>query len=523
MVATADEALPARAGHEDPAAPLLEMRGIDKHFGDVHANRAVDLILQRGEILGLLGENGAGKTTLMNILYGMYTADAGSIHVEGRHARINRPADAIARGIGMVHQHFHLVPRHTVLENLMVGHPGHRGMLDRAGARRRLADVGTRYGLHLDPDREAGRLSVGEQQRLEIVKALFRGARILILDEPTSVLTPQETEGLFEALRAMQADGVSVIFISHKLHEVRTITTRIAVMRQGAMVAVVPNDEHATNHRLAELMCGHELSPPLKRPREPGPVLLRLDGVSAGAGEGRAAALRDVSLSVHGGEILGLAGVSGNGQRELAEVTGGLLVPSQGHIEVEGRGVHRPNPRRMRRLGVTYVPEDRIGAGLMTTLPLADSMVLPRVRERPFSRLGVLDGRAVHRFVLEQLRAFAITAAGPDVRAGTLSGGNLQKALLARELAFDPLVLVAAQPTRGLDVASREFVHRQFLALRERGRAVVVISEDLEELLEITDRIAVMYEGRIVATLPTVEVGTRRLGLLMAGAGAEAA
>jgi ABC-type uncharacterized transport system ATPase subunit len=496
---------------------LLELCGIDKRFGAVHANRSVDLVLERGEILGLLGENGAGKTTLMNILFGMYSADAGSILIDGRAVSIHRPADALAYGVGMVHQHFHLVPRHTVLENLMVGHPGRHGMLDRAGARARLADIGRQYGLRLDPAREVGQLSVGQQQRLEIAKALFRGAQILILDEPTAVLTPQETEGLFDALRAMQADGVGIIFISHKLHEVRTITTRIAVMRAGAMVATLANDDTATDHRLAELMCGHDLSRPVKRAVERGPVLLRLAGVSTAPSRGQRVTLQEVSLVVHGGEIVGLAGVSGNGQRELADVLAGILPHAGGRIEVGGQSVARPTPRRMRALGLAVIPEDRIGAGLMTTLPLADSMALPRIFQPPFSRLGMLRRRAIRAFVGEQMRKFSIAAASPEARTGTLSGGNLQKALLARELAFDPRIVIAAQPTRGLDVASRDFVHRELLAMRARGRAVLVISEDLEELFEITDRIVVMYEGRIVGAVATAQASPAHIGLLMTG------
>ncbi len=501
-------------------APLLELCGIDKSFGGVQANRAVDLTLHEREVLGLLGENGAGKTTLMNVLFGIYAADRGTIRIAGREVAIRGPADALAAGIGMVHQHFHLVERHSVLENLMVGEKGRRGVVDRVGARRRLAEIGARYGLGLDPDRPVASLSVGEQQRLEIVKALYRGARILILDEPTSVLTPQETEGLFAAIRAMAADGVGVIFISHKLNEVRAITDRLVVMRQGRVVAELANDEAATPRRLAELMCGHELTPPARTPPEPGRVLLRLEKLRTRPAAGHPMALTDITLEVRGGEILGIAGVSGNGQRELAEVIGGTLKPSGGRIEVGGMTVLRGGARSMRRLGVAVVPEDRIGAGLATTMTLADSMILPRVSEAPFSRLGVLRRSEVRRFAGEQIARFGIRAAGTEVRTGTLSGGNLQKALLARELAFDPLVLVAAQPTRGLDVGARDFVHRQLLELRGRGRAVIVISEDLEELFEIADRIAVMYEGRIAAILPRAEADPGRVGLLMAGAAA---
>ena len=481
-------------------APLLELRGIDKRFGTVHANRTVSLGLRVGEVLGLLGENGAGKTTLMNILFGIYRADAGEIRVGGRPFAIGSPADALAAGIGMVHQHFHLVARHSVLENLMVGEPGRCGLLDRAGARARLAEIGARYGLPLAPDRPAGALSVGEQQRLEIVKALYRGARVLILDEPTSVLTPQETAGLFAALRAMAGQGVGVIFISHKLNEIRAITDRLVVMRQGAVVAEAVNDDALTSRRLAELMCGHALTAPARAAARPGPVLLALDAVSTRAAPEHPVVLQAVSLSVRGGELLGIVGVSGNGQRELAELIGGTLAPASGRIEVAGQAVSGADARAMRRRGVAHVPEDRLGAGLFSTLPLADSMVLGRVGEAPFSRLGILNHGAARRFVLAQIERFGIRAAGPEARTGTLSGGNLQKALLARELAFEPLVLVAAQPTRGLDVAARAFVHEQLLGLRARGRAVVVISEDLEELFEIADRIAVMFEGRILAS-----------------------
>jgi general nucleoside transport system ATP-binding protein len=500
------------------SAPLLELRGIDKSFAAVHANRSVDLVLHGGEVLGLLGENGAGKTTLMNILFGIYQADAGEIRIAGRAVTIRSPADALAASIGMVHQHFHLVDRHSVLENLMVGEPGRYGMIDRRGARERFVGISARYRLPLDPDRPAGSLSVGERQRLEIIKALYRGARVLILDEPTSVLTPQETEGLFGAIRSMAAEGVGVIFISHKLNEVRAITDRLVVMRHGAVVAESANDDTVTARRLARLMCGHELTAPVRQAVTPGPVLLSLHAVRTRRGPEHPMVLKDVSLSVRGGEILGIIGVSGNGQRELAEVIGGTLEASGGRIELAGQIVTGADTRAMQRLGVAHVPEDRLGAGLLSTLPLTDSMILPRVGDAPFSRLGILNHGAARRFVAAQIEKFGIRAPGPEVRTGTLSGGNLQKALLARELAFEPLVLVAAQPTRGLDVAAKEFVQRQLLELRARGRAVIVISEDLEELFEIADRIAVIYEGRVLDIVPVAEAEVGRIGLLMTGA-----
>ena len=497
--------------------PLLEMRGIDKHFGGVHANKSVDLQLFRGEVLGLLGENGAGKTTLMNILFGMYSADAGVISIEGRTITNHTPADALALGIGMVHQHFHLVPRHSVLENLMVGEPGRNGTLDEASARERLQRIGKHYGLELNPEREVSELTVGEQQRLEIVKALFRGANILILDEPTSVLTPQQTEGLFQAVRAMVADGVGIIFISHKLHEVLSIVDRVAVMRRGEMVATVTNDASVTHLRLAELMCGRELQPLAKPVAEHGRLLLHLKKVVVEGERGHLAKLRNISLDVHAGEIVGVAGVSGNGQRELAEVIAGILIPSSGRIEVDSVPLDRASPRTMQRHGIAYIPEDRIGDGLLTTLPLSDSMVLPRVHQSPFSQFGWLNAQAIRRFVEEQIKKFDIRGADVSIRTGMLSGGNLQKALLARELAFNPLVLVASQPTRGLDVAAVEFVHNQFLELRANGRGVLLISEDLEELFTLSDHIVVMYEGRIVGDVETAKTTPAAIGLLMAG------
>ncbi|MDJ0955672.1 MAG: ABC transporter ATP-binding protein [Arenicellales bacterium] len=497
--------------------PLLEMHGIDKHFGSVHANKSVDLQLFRGEVLGLLGENGAGKTTLMNILFGMYTADAGTISIEGRTISNHTPADALALGIGMVHQHFHLVPRHSVLENLMVGEPGRNGRLNKTKAQERLERIGKHYGLELEPEREVSELTVGEQQRLEIVKALFRGAKILILDEPTSVLTPQQIEGLFQAVRAMVADGVGVIFISHKLQEVLSIVDRVAVMRRGEMVATVTNDPSVTHLRLAELMCGRELQPLTKPAAEHGRNLLHLENVTVDGERGHLAKLRGVNLDVHAGEVVGVAGVSGNGQRELAEVIAGVLTPSSGRIEVDSIPLDRASPRTMQQHGISYIPEDRIGDGLLTTLPLSDSMVLPRVHQSPFSQLGWMNAQAIRQFVEEQIKKFDIRGADVSIRTGMLSGGNLQKALLARELAFNPLVLVASQPTRGLDVAAVEFVHNQFLELRSDGRGVLLISEDLEELFALSDRIIVMYEGSIVGDVETTKTTPAAIGLLMAG------
>jgi len=491
------------------------MVGITKTFGSVTANDDVSLTLYPGDILGLLGENGAGKTTLMNVLFGVYTADAGLIRINGQPVRIRSSADALRHGVGMVHQHFHLVPCHTVLENLMVGQKGRGGRLDRKTVLDALEEIKGRFGLFVEPHALVSDLTIGEQQRLEIIKALIRGARVLILDEPTSTLTPQETEGLFEALRAMSSEGMGVIFISHKLQEVRAITNKVVIMRRGKVTATLSDLENVSRHRLAELMCGHEIVPPVKDSVTPGEVLLSFRNVSTG-GTARSR-LKDVSFELRAGEILGIAGVSGNGQRELAEIVSGMLAPVSGTVEVQGRVVTRVSPRYVQRLGVGRIPEDRMEIGLITALPLKDNMVLPRIHDPRFSRKGILKPRAILDFVVQQMKIFDIRAPGPEVRTGTLSGGNLQKALLARELAWDPLVLLADQPTRGLDVAAAQFVHQKFLELRKSGRAVLLISEDLEELFTLSDRIAVMYEGRINGMMPISEATVQKVGLLMAG------
>ena len=501
-----------------PPLPLLEMHGICKHFGSVRANDKIYLALYPGDILGLLGENGAGKTTLMNVLFGVYTPDAGRILIDGKTVDIRNSAHALALGVGMVHQHFHVVPCHTVLENLLVGQKGYHGLLDRKSTRQRMDQIDESYGLKLDPDARVEDLTIGQQQRLEIIKALIRGARILILDEPTSTLTPQEAEGLFGALRAMTSRQMGVIFISHKLNEVRTITNRLVIMRQGKVVAHRQNDTSVSRRILAELMCGQQIDPPEKptiTTSKPDQVLLALEHVTTG-GANRPH-LKDIHLRVHGGEIVGIAGVSGNGQRELADVIAGVLMPTSGRLVVNGQPVNRISVREIQARSVGRIPEDRTGIGLITTLPLADNMVMPRIGDKRFSRHGFLKHDAIHEFVTEQIDRYDIKADGVTIRTGTLSGGNLQKALLARELAWDPLVLLVAQPTRGLDIAAARFVHRQFFNLRQRGRALVVISEDLEELFHLCDHIAVMFEGRIMDILPIAEATVGRVGMLMAG------
>lgn len=499
--------------------PILSLTGITKRFGNVVANNAVDFIARRGEVVGLLGENGAGKTTLMNVVFGLYRPDEGVIEVDGKPAVIGTTADAISIGIGMVHQHAHAVARHTVIENLLTGLPGRRGVLDRRSALARLEEIGNAYGLRLDPDRVVGRLAVGERQRLDIVRALFRKARVLILDEPTSVLTPQETEGLFAAIRALKADGVGIVFISHKLNEVRAITDRVVVMRKGEVVADVPNDGSLTNVGLAALMCGHEPERVLRQPREHGNARLEIRNVRIDRSKAQSRKSAPINLTIHAGEIVGIAGVSGNGQVRFAEAVAGVEATVDGEIRIDGKTVARPSPRVMQANGLAYIPEDRIGAGLVGTLTLTENMVLSRYSDKPFARHGWLDGKAMLDFAKTLIATYDVRPPNPQLPVGLLSGGNQQKAIVGRELAFSPRILIIAQPTRGLDVTAIAFVHRAIMNLRDQGCAIMVISDDLEELFQLSDRIAVMYESEIVCDVPTETATVAQIGLVMNGGG----
>ena len=495
--------------------PILSLAGITKRFGGTTANKAVDFDLAPGEIVGLLGENGAGKTTLMNVVFGLYRPDEGIIRIDGQPVGIATTADAIALGIGMVHQHSHAVARHTVLENLMTGLPGRKGLLDRRSALRRLIEIGDAYGLRLDPDRPVGELAVGERQRLDIIRALFRKARVLILDEPTSVLTPQESEGLFSALRALRNDKVGIVFISHKLNEVRAITDRIVVMRRGEVVADVPNDGKLTNVGLASLMCGHEPERVVRQPRQRGEARLSLRGLKLVDTRHGNAVKAPIDLDIHAGEIVGIAGVSGNGQVRLAETVAGVEAAAAGEIGIDGSTVRDPSPRRMQAKGLAYIPEDRIGAGLVGSMPVRENMVLSRYVEAPFSRRGWLDWQAILDFARRQIAAYDVRPTDPHLPVGLLSGGNQQKAIIARELAFSPRVLVIAQPTRGLDVSAIAFVHRALMNLRDEGCAIMLISDDLDEIFQLSDRIAVMYEGGIVRDTAVEEATVPTVGLAM--------
>jgi simple sugar transport system ATP-binding protein len=497
--------------------PLLSLRGIVKRFGEVTALEGVDLDLATGETLGLLGENGAGKTTLMNIAFGLYRADAGDIAINGQPVNISSTMEAIAHGVGMVHQHAHVVARHTVLDNLMVGLPGIRGRLDRSGALRRLSEIASETGLELDPQRRVSELAIGERQRLEIIKVLFRQARILILDEPTSVLTPAEATGLFASIRTLTAQGVGVVFISHKLNEVRAITNRIVVMRRGTVVAEATNDGSHTNQVLARLMCGEEPERiARKTASRQGDKLLEVERLRLKL-ERSAGKAAEVNLSVASGEIVGVAGVSGNGQVALAETVAGLRSPVSGTISIAGRRLVTSNPRQAQSLGLAYIPEDRIHAGLVGDLPVAENLVLSRFWQQPFARWGWLDRRRIQRFAQDRIAAYDIRPPDPRRNIGLLSGGNQQKAIVARETAFSPRVLIIAQPTRGLDVAATAFVHRELLRLRDDGCAILMISDDLDEGLAMSDRVVVMFEGSIALDLPSGEATVSRVALAMAG------
>jgi len=501
-------------------SPAVELRGISKTFPGVVANDHVDLEVRQGEIHALVGENGAGKSTLMNILYGLIRADGGQILVEGTPVSMQGPRDAIRHGIGMVHQHFMLIPVFTVGENVVLGsepvRPG--GFYDYARARQAIDDLTKRYGLALDPDARVGDLPVGLQQRVEIVKVLYRGARILILDEPTGVLTPQESTDLFRVLRDLVKSGKTIIFISHKLKEVLAISDQITVMRRGKVVGHLITKE--TNEaEIARLMVGRDVLLRVdKAPAKPGPVALRIENLSANSDRG-VLALRDVSLELHQGEILGIAGVEGNGQSELVETLAGTRHPAGGHVFLADREVSNLSAASIRLAGVSHIPEDRRGAGLVLNYSVADNLILGRQRTPRFAWDGlVLRLRSIFAWAQRLISEFDIRTPSARTPARTLSGGNQQKIIVAREMATEPRVLLAAQPTRGVDIGAIEFIHRRLVAERDGGAAILLVSAELDEVRSLSDRIAVMYEGRIVSVEPP-DASEERLGLLMTGGG----
>jgi ABC-type uncharacterized transport system ATPase subunit len=503
--------------HGEHVAPSLAMRGITKQFPGVLANDHIDLDVKPGEIHALLGENGAGKSTLMNILYGLIQPDSGDVLINGEPVRISGPSDAIARGIGMVHQHFMLVPVFNVTENIILGDEtmANPVVLDERAAEGKIKDLAGQFGFEIDPRATVGELSVGMQQRVEILKALYRDAKILILDEPTAVLTPQETVEIFGVLRRLADEGTSIIFISHKLYEVLEIADRITVIRRGRVVGQA-DPKTATEEQLAEMMVGREVSLTVsKEPAKPGEPVLAVKDLRVEDDRG-SEVVRGCSFEVRSGEILGIAGVAGNGQAELVEALVGLRKTRSGSVTLDGTTITRSSVRSLTERGVAYIPADRQRYGLVLSYPVDDNLVLTDYHRAPYSRFGILNERAIDERASELIPAYDIRTPSAVVSAATLSGGNQQKVIVAREFSREISLLVADQPTRGLDVGSIEFIHKQIIAKRDAGVAVLLVSAELDEILELSDRIAVMYRGQLVATVDAAGAEKERIGLMMA-------
>ncbi len=505
------------------APAVLEVRGLTKRFPGVLANDHISLTLRKGMVLGLLGENGAGKSTLMNIIYGLYQPDEGEILINGKPVTIHDPNDAIRLGIGMVHQHFQLVPVLSVTENIMLGDEATRGpFLDRRSARHRITEISQQYGLDVDPDALVQDLPVGVQQRVEIIKALYRKADILILDEPTAVLTPQETEGLFLIMHALLERGVSIIFISHKLKEVLEICVEIVVLRNGKVVGHT-SPGRATEEMLAEMMVGREVLLEVEKdPAHPAdPVLVIRDLVVND--DRNLQAVKGISLEVRAGEIIGVAGVQGNGQTELVEAITGLRPVISGEVLINGVDVTNAPPRRITETGVAHVPEDRQKNGMVSSFPVKDNLVLQTYYVEPYSSGIVSNERAIEETAEQLVKQYDVRTPNVFVPIGKLSGGNQQKVIIAREFSRHSRLLIAAQPTRGLDVGSIEYIHKQIVKQRDEGAGVLLVSAELDEILSLSDRVVVMFGGRIMDILP-IDLATRNLcGLLMAGVKPEAA
>ena len=506
------------AGGESPYA--VEMRHITKTWPGVVANADVSLSVRRGAIHALVGENGAGKTTLMNILYGLLRPDSGEIAINGKKAEIHGPRDAIALGIGMVHQHFMLIPVMTVGENIVLGREPVTGgdFYDTATVNQAIRDLSARYGLQIDPNARTGDLPVGLQQRVEILKVLYRGADILIMDEPTGVLTPQESHELFRVLRGLVQQGKTIIFITHKLREVLEISDTVTVLRRGKVVGEMRTKD-TTEEDIARMMVGREVLLRVdKQPAKPGPVVLRVEHLAVKS-EQELPAVRDVSFELRSGEILGIAGVEGNGQSELIEALAGMRPPTSGRIYLHDRDVTDLGARAIRDASMAHIPEDRRGSGLILNYSIADNTILGRQRTPAFARRGfVLRLSAIVDWARRLIQEFDVRTPSEETLVRSLSGGNQQKVIVARELASQPAVLLASQPTRGVDIGAIEFIHRRLIAQRDAGAAILLVSAELEEIRSLSDRIAVIYEGRIVSIEPA-DTPEDRLGLLMTGGG----
>ena len=498
--------------------PAIELRGIDKRFGPVHANKYIDLTIARQSIHGIVGENGAGKSTLMSILYGFYEADAGHILIGGRKVTIRTPNDAIAHGIGMVHQHFMLVDNFTVIENVMLGAEGaatlHAG---RDKVRAQLKHLSEEYGLTVDPDAIVSELSVGLQQRVEILKALYRGADILILDEPTGVLTPEEADNLFKILRQLREQGKTILLITHKLREIMAVTDEVSVMRRGEMVSTLQTPD-TSPQEIAELMVGRRVLLEVdKGPSNPGEDALVVDGLTVRDRFG-VDRVKNVSFTVRKGEIVGIAGVSGNGQSELLAAVSGIASPAAGSVTIMGRTLSRKgDPAEARRLGLAHVPEDRLRMGLVKSFEQNENSVLGYHNAPDIGGTIVMDVQAVRANALEQIEKYDIRPPNPRLKTANFSGGNQQKIVIAREMEQDPDVLLVGQPTRGVDIGAIEFIHKQLIAMRDAGKAVLLVSVELDEIFGLSDRILVMCGGEIVGERLPGETDENEIGLMMAG------
>ncbi len=498
---------------------LLEMQQICKAFSGVYANDHVDLTVEKGEIHALLGENGAGKTTLMNILFGIYSADSGQILWKGEPVRFASPKDAIAAGIGMVQQHFSLVRKMTVLDNIILNLRDNRFVLDRKQARQRVCALAEKYGLTVDPDAQMGSLSVGEQQRVEILKALYRDVELLILDEPTGVLTPQETAQFFEVLRALQKEGYGIIIITHRMSEIMAISDRVTILRDGKKVAQLITAETQPDE-LSRHMIGRELNESYDVDTPPGEeTLLSLEAISLPRKK-KGHPLHDITLELRRGEILGVAGVEGNGQKELAEIITGIQHPSQGRVVLDGQEIQRENVRQRYERGVVYISDDRLNDSLVTDMDMTENLMLRDYCRAPFSHKGLLDRKAMLQTAKEKIQRYQVRSSGTSGEATPvrlLSGGNQQKLIVAREIHDRAQVVVASQPTRGLDIGATEFVRDRLVEQRNAGKGVLLISADLEEIMALSDRIAVLFGGRIVGVLTRQEATVEKIGLLMGG------
>jgi ABC-type uncharacterized transport system ATPase subunit len=514
---------PFDRSEKDPMTSVLELRGITKRFPGVLANDHIDLTLEEGEILALLGENGAGKTTLMNILYGLYQPDQGEIIVRGNKVAVHSPSDAIAAGVGMVHQHFMLIPVFTVTENVMLGEEETRagGVLNRQEAAKKIRHISEQYNLQVDPDSYVKDLPVGVQQRVEIIKLLYREADILILDEPTAVLTPQEADELFKIMHSLSERGKSIIFITHKLREVLEISDRITVIRRGKVIGTTLPAE-ADQYKLAEMMVGRAVQLEVeKAPLKVGETVLRVENLVV-VDERKQIAVDDISFEVAAGEILGVAGVQGNGQTELVEALTGMHTPQSGKVTLLDKDITHASPRKITEIGCAHVPEDRQRDGLVLAFPVADNLILNTYYRPPFTKGVVLDEKLIHQHADELVGEFDIRTPSSITSAGSLSGGNQQKVIVAREFSRPIKLLVASQPTRGLDVGSVEYIHGRILQKRDEGCAVLLVSSELDEIMGLSDRIAVMYRGKIVEILPAEKASKEKIGLLMAGIHPEA-